>query len=66
MSQLDELRKRILKEQEFREQLVKDPHAALKSVGIASTPQNVALIKNVIDSIENLYSAFEEKDRFVT
>jgi len=66
MQRIEELRKRIFEKREFRELLVKDPKAALEEVGIAATPQNLALVKNVIDSITNLYSAFEERDSFLT
>ena len=66
MSPLDHLRERILKDKEFREALVNSPRSALKEVGIDPTPQNLALIKNVTDSIGNLYFAFEEEDRYVT
>jgi len=66
MEKIEELRHRIFEKREFRELLVKDPKAALEQVGIAATPQNLALVKNVTDSITNLYSAFEEKDRYCT
>ncbi len=66
MQKVEELRQRIFEKREFRELLLKDPKAALEEVGIPATPQNLALVKNVTDSINNLYSAFEEKDRFCT
>jgi hypothetical protein len=66
MQKIEELRRRIFDKRDFRELLVKDPTAALKEVGITATPQNLALVKNVTDSINNLYSAFEEKDEFCT
>jgi hypothetical protein len=62
MSQLQVLRHKILTDQNFRKLLTEDPAAALQSVGISPTPQNVALIKNVISSIENFYEAFDKDD----
>lgn len=63
---IEVLRKKILEDQDFRELLKKNTAEALKKVGIDPTSQNVALVRNVIDSIDNLYYAFGEHDRFVT
>jgi hypothetical protein len=66
MDKIAELRKLVLNDQEFRQLLKSKPQVALKKADIDPTPQNLALIKNVIDSIDNLYYAFEEKDNFIT
>jgi hypothetical protein len=63
---IEVLRKNILEDKDFRELLKKNTAEALKKVGIDPTSQNVALVRNVIDSIDNLYYAFGEHDRFVT
>jgi hypothetical protein len=60
------LRDLVLKDKEFRELLVKDPAEALKKVNIPATSYNVALVQNVIDSINNFYSGFDEVDEYVT
>jgi hypothetical protein len=66
MDKIAELRKLVLNDQEFRQLLKSKPQVALKKADIDPTPQNLALIKNVMDSIDNLYYAFEEKDNFIT
>jgi hypothetical protein len=66
MDKIDELRKLVLNDQEFRQLLKSKPQVALKKADIDPTPQNLALIKNVMDSIDNLYYAFQEKDNFIT
>jgi hypothetical protein len=65
---IEELRKKVFEDQTFRELLRWDPKKALAdpAIQIEATPQNLALIKNVIDVIDNLYRGFEEHDRFVT
>ena len=65
-TRLDTLREKVLTDKNFRKQLKNDTKKALKSVGITPTRQNVALVRNVIDSIENLYDGFDEIDTFVT
>lgn len=64
--QIANLQKRILEDQEYRELLVKDTPKALRMVGIEPSHQNVALVRNVISSIEHLYQGFDEIDRFIT
>ena len=64
--QIDNLRKRVLEDQKFRQLLVSQPEKALESVGIKPTHQNVALVRNVIQSINNLYYGFDERDEFIT
>jgi hypothetical protein len=64
--QIADLRKRVLEDQEFRRLLKMDTGKALESVGIRPTPENVALIRNVISSIDHLYEGFAEEDRYIT
>jgi len=66
MDKIAELRKLVINDAKFRQLLRRNPKAALEKVHIRPTPQNLALVQNVVDSINNLYSAFEEKDRFLT
>ena len=65
---IEELRKKVFEDQQFRELLRRDVKKALAdpAIQIEATPQNVALIQNVIDTIDNLYEGFEERDRFAT
>ena len=63
---IEDLRKRIFEDQQFRELLVRDTPAALKLVNIEPTHQNVALVRNVISAVEHLYQGFDEIDRFIT
>ena len=64
--QIDNLRERVLQDLQFRQLLKSNTKEALEKVDIKPTPQNVALVRNVIDSIDNLYAGFDEEDRFVT
>ncbi len=67
---IEKLREKIFEDQAFRERLMSNISKTLeenkKELGIPATPQNVALIKNVVDAINNLYDGFGEHDRFVT
>ena len=65
-NQIDNLREKVLQDVKFRELLKSNTKEALEKVDIRPTPQNVALVRNVIDSIENLYAGFDEQDKFVT
>lgn len=63
---IDNLRQRLLRDEKFRQLLKSNTKKALEEVNIEPSPQNVALVRNVIDSIDNLYAGFDEEDRFVT
>jgi hypothetical protein len=43
----DELVEKVLNDPPFRKQLIKDPHAALQSVGVTATPEMVAALNQV-------------------
>jgi hypothetical protein len=60
------LRELVFESEDFRELLRTDIRAALKKVDIDPTPKNIALVKNVIDSIDNLYEGFGEHEKLVT
>lgn len=66
MAQIDDLRRKVLEDRDFRQLLVSNPEQALKTVGINPTSHNVALVKNVISSIQNLYEGCGEIDEFIT
>lgn len=66
MAQIDDLRRKVLEDRDFRQLLVNKPEEALRIAGIKATPQNVALVKNVVAAIQNLYAGCEEIDEFIT
>jgi hypothetical protein len=66
MGKIEELRKLVINDQGFRQLLRSKPAEALNLAHIDPTPKNLALVKNVIDSIDNLYAGFEEIDKFIT
>jgi hypothetical protein len=66
MGKIEELRKLVFNDQGFRQLLRSKPAEALKKAQIDPTPKNLALVKNVVDSIDNLYAGFEEIDKFIT
>lgn len=66
MGKIEELRKLVINDQGFRQLLKSKPAEALQKAQIDPTPKNLALVKNVIDSIDNLYAGFEEIDKFIT
>lgn len=66
MAQIDDLRRKVLEDRDFRQLLVNNPEEALRIAGIKATPQNVALVKNVVAAIQNLYAGCEEIDEFIT
>ena len=65
-NQIDNLRQKLLEDRKFRELLKSNTKEALEKVDINPNPQNVALVRNVIDSIDNLYAGFDEEDRYIT
>lgn len=65
-NQISKLREKMLEDPKFRQLVMSKTAEALKEIGIEPTSQNVALVRNVIDSIENLYKGFDEEDRFIT
>lgn len=66
MAQIDDLRRKVLEDRDFRQLLVNNPEEALRIAGIKATPQNVALVKNVVAAIQNLYAGCGEIDEFIT
>jgi hypothetical protein len=66
MGKIEELRKLVVNDHGFRQLLKSKPAEALQKAKIDPTPKNLALVQNVIDSIDNLYDGFGEKDRFIT
>lgn len=60
MDKLAEFRELLLNDVNFRKLLRTEPKLALEKADIRPTPQNLALVQNVIDSIDNLYEGFGE------
>ncbi len=60
------LREKVFESEDFRRLLRTDIKKALDEVHIEPTPKNIALVKNVIDSIDNLYDGFGEHEKLVT
>lgn len=54
MSQFHDLYAKVLSDSDFRKQLISDPPVALQSVGITPTPEILAALQNVIDSVSAL------------
>lgn len=63
---IEALRQRVFESEKYRERLRSDLPGALAEVGIDATPQNISLVKNVINTIDNLYDGFEEREKLVT
>jgi hypothetical protein len=59
MSQFQDLYAKVLSDSDFRALLVSDPSTALQSVGIAPTPEILAALQNVIDSVTALGTDIE-------
>lgn len=66
MDKLAEFRELLLNDVNFRKLLRTKPKLALKQADIRPTPQNLALVQNVIDSIDNLYEGFGEIHKDLT
>ena len=66
MDKIAEFRELLLNDVKFRKLLRTNPKLALEKAHIRPTPQNLALVQNVIDSIDNLYEGFGEMHRDLT
>jgi hypothetical protein len=54
MSQFKELYERVLHDEDFRDDLLADPAAALKSMQISTTPEVLAAVCGIIEDVRHL------------
>jgi hypothetical protein len=54
MSKFEELYEKLLSDAEFRQRLFDDPSAALKSIGIEPTPEQLHAMRGIINGVEEV------------
>lgn len=61
MSQFKELYEKVLTDDDFRDDLLKDPAAALKSIGIKPSPEVVGAVCGIIEDVRQLQKDLQAK-----